>query len=62
MCWKVSATTLPAVRLWLADLGLPADQHHLLGDAQVPGVQVDVRPLDADRLATAKASVGDEVV
>jgi hypothetical protein len=46
--------------LGFADFGLPADLHDLLGDAEVPGVQVDVTPLDADRLASAKdvASAG----
>ena len=42
-----------AVGLGLADLGGPAELDHLLGDPQVPRVEVDVRPQNAHDLAAA---------
>ena len=49
------------VRLRLASFGGSTELHHLLRDARVAGVEVDVLPLQTDRLPATKAPVRDEV-
>src|SRR5664280_3753158 len=49
------------VRFRVADLGRPPELHDLLADTEETDVEVDVLPAQANRLAAAQPSVGDQV-